>query len=792
MPSAPEAAAPPATGGDPALAILAAARVEDVASALAKALHESGHPGAAVAWSDGMTMGARPAAVLDDAIGAVLGDEAAPSADVVCFCDDGEASAYVVLPVGVPGPLTAAQARLTTLASRRLVELFRLRRLESSVDALAAAEKLQRALFAVAGLAEANAVLQERVRERERAQHLQETLYRIAALTSTDESSDDFYRHIHQAVGELLYADNFYIALLSADGTRLEFPYAVDTGGGPPNPRPLGRGLSEYVIRHGRTLLADTARVQALVDEGEVEPTHAFSSTATSWLGAPLFGRDDVTGVIAVQSYRDDVAYGPADAELLEFVAYQVASSLQRRAHDEELQRLNAELERRVEQRTRELSDEIRVREQVEAQLKHQVMHDPLTGLPNRLYLGDRLARAIAAHRRDPTRRFALMYLDIDRFKVFNDSLGHLAGDELLCEVARRLGECVREPDVVARLSGDEFAVLLENAPSQLAACRIARRIQASLQRPMTIGDRDLRVTASIGIARSEPRHDSIDAVLHDADIALYRAKAAGRQCFVLFDDSLQRDALDVLDLEQQLRAGLARGEFEVHFQPIVRLADATPVGHEALVRWRHPERGLLAPAEFLGVAEESGLIEAIDWATYRAACSALRTDPSGGYVTINLSTRHFRHDDFDRRLLALVAETGCDPRRLRIEVTEGTLLGDTEAVVRTLGRLRDAGVEAALDDFGTGYSSLGYVHRFPLRMLKIDRSFVTPLADAAPTRSAAIVGAVLTLTRALELEVVAEGVENDAQRAALLAMGCTFGQGWLFGKPAPWPAPGR
>src|SRR5688572_18438433 len=184
MPSAPEAAAPAATGGDPALAILAAARVEDVASALAKALHESGHPGAAVAWSDGMTMGARPAAVLDDAIGAVLGDEAAPSADVVCFCDDGEASAYVVLPVGVPGPLTAAQARLTTLAARRLVELFRLRRLESSVDALAAAEKLQRALFAVAGLAEANAVLQERVRERERAQHLQETLYRIAALTS--------------------------------------------------------------------------------------------------------------------------------------------------------------------------------------------------------------------------------------------------------------------------------------------------------------------------------------------------------------------------------------------------------------------------------------------------------------------------------------------------------------------------------------------------------------------------------------------------------------------------------
>lgn len=588
LPPGPESAATYAVDGDPALAILSAARVDDVAATLAGALRASGHPDAAIAWTDGVTLAAQPAAVLDHAVGAVLGDA---DANVLCFCDEDEAAAYVVLPRTDDGALTPAQSRLTGLAARRLIELFRLRRLASSVDALAAAEKLQRE---------------------------------------------------------------------------------------------------------------------------------------------------------------------------------------------------NAELEARVEQRTRELREEIRVREEVEAQLKHQVMHDPLTALPNRLYLRDRLARALAANRRDGERRFALMYLDVDRFKLFNDSLGHLAGDAVLCEVARRLADCVRDPDVVARLSGDEFAVLLENAPVPQTACKIAQRIQSALERPMRIAGRELQVTASIGIARGEPRHASVDDVLHDADLALYRAKASGRQCFVLFDESLQRDAMDVLALEQQLRTGLARGEFEAHFQPIVRLDDGTPVGDEALVRWRHPERGLLAPADFLGVAEESGLIEAIDWATYRAACTSLRDAPGDGFVTINLSPRHFRHDDFDARLLALVAETGCDPRRLRVEVTEGTLLGDTDNVVRLLGRLRDAGVDAAIDDFGTGYSSLGHVHRFPLRMLKIDRSFVAALGDPGDRRGTAIVGAILALARALELDVIAEGVETEAQRAALQAMGCAFGQGWLFGRPAP------
>ncbi|WP_460456897.1 bifunctional diguanylate cyclase/phosphodiesterase [Arenimonas alkanexedens] len=649
------------------------------------------------------------------------------------------------------------------------------------------AELEQRVTIRTRQLAEANEDLELRIAERERARHLQETLYRIARLTHSEEEDDSFYHQIHGAVAELINAENFYIALLSEDGAMLQFPYHRDQRDGIPTSRPVGRGLTEYVIDHGQALLTDETGVRQLVADGVLEHDLALGTPALCWLGVPLTDNERVMGAVVVQSYRSDLRYEHEDAELLKFVSYQIATSLQRRNHADSLRRLNSELESRVQSRTRELSEQIAVREQVEERLKHEVMHDPLTGLPNRVYLRDRIERAIAARRRDPGRSFALMYLDIDRFKLFNDSLGHLAGDEVLCEVARRLVQSVRDPDVVARLSGDEFAILIEDAHLPQTACKVAQRILNSLQQPMTIVGRELQASASIGIAVGADRHTNTDELLHDGDVALYRAKEAGRQRFVLFDESLHKDAMDVLEIEQKLRAGLANGEFIPYFQPIVRLADGAKVGYEALARWQHPERGVVGPGEFMAVAEDSGLIESLDWQIYRATCltgACLVRD--GGYLTINLSARHFQSDQFDVRLLALLSETGFDPRKLRIEVTEGTLLGDTAAVVRILERLRAGGVAVALDDFGTGYSSLGYVHRFPLDMIKIDRSFVSPLGEDVAERSSAIVGAVLALAKSLKLEVVAEGVETPAQRDALVAMGCTHGQGYWFGRPQP------
>ncbi len=643
-------------------------------------------------------------------------------------------------------------------------------------------------------LAQANVQLQEQIAERERAAHLQATLYRIAAMANSQESDDQFYRSVHAAVGELINAENFYIALVSADGHRLQFPYRVDTAGERGLTRPFSRGVSEYVIRQGRTLLLDTAGLHALVARGDVAPPADDRFTAVCWLGAPLLGPAGVMGVVVVQSYRANLHFDAQDADLLTFVSHQIATSVHRRLQAEALQTLNAELEERVHRRTQELRQQIAVREQVEEQLKHQVMHDPLTGLPNRVYLRDRLERALATQQRQASGGFALLYLDVDRFKLFNDNLGHLAGDEVLREVARRLLECVRVPDVAARLSGDEFAVLLEHCPQPATACQVAQRILAAMQPPVQVGGRELSISMSIGVAVGHARYQTIDEVLHDADVALYRAKAGGRQRFVLHEDSQQEAAMNVLEVEQELRRALQVGEFEPFFQPIVRLSDGTTVGYEALIRWQHPVRGLQGPGEFLPVAEQTGLIESIDWHLYELACRAgAPLVRAGGFLTLNVSPRHFVNADFDQALLALLDRTGFVPERLHIEVTESTLLGDPEAVAPILQRLQDAGVGTALDDFGTGYSSLGHVHRFPLSMIKIDRSFTRDLDRGNQPRSHAIIEAVLSLGRALQLDVVAEGVENEAHRQVLLAMGCVYAQGFFFGRPAPaahWLAP--
>ena len=375
----------------------------------------------------------------------------------------------------------------------------------------------------------------------------------------------------------------------------------------------------------------------------------------------------------------------------------------------------------------------------------------------------------------------------MDRFKLFNDSLGHQAGDAVLYELAQRLRECVRPTDVVGRLSGDEFAIIVDTGTKPHAVNHVAQRIQRAMQQPMHIAERELQVSVSIGIAIGDDSYRTIDEVLHDADVALYQAKAAGRQRYVFFNEEQENAAIQVLELEQQLRKALQRNEFVPFFQPIVELNSGQVVGYEALIRWQHPERGLLTPGAFLAVAEQTGLMEAIDWQMYRLACSAARPlIHSGRFLTMNVSPRHFQSPNFGQALLQLLQETDFNPCNLHVEVTETTLLGDPAAVAHILQQLKEAGIGSALDDFGTGYSSLGYVHRFPLAMVKIDRSFTSDLDNATQPRSAAIIAAVLGLGRALELDVVAEGIETEAQRQTLLDMGCHYGQGFYFGRPQP------
>ncbi|RUL78374.1 bifunctional diguanylate cyclase/phosphodiesterase [Dyella choica] len=635
-------------------------------------------------------------------------------------------------------------------------------------------------------LAEVNRGLRQEVRERHRAERLQEALFQVAQLATADIDENTFYERVHVVVGRLLDAKNFFIALLSDDRAKLEFPYYMDSGVRHQLSRPVGRGMSEYVLRRGQAWSGTGEDIRALTRSGEVVPHHIGEPSAC-WLGVPLKVDEAVIGLIAVQSYETHSAYGAPEQELLSFVALQIANSIYRRRSAAALHLANLRLEHRVEERTRELRAEIQRREQMQQQLHHQVMHDPLTGLPNRGYLRERLDRVLNRIQSDPNRRCALLYIDVDRFKVINDSLGHLAGDEFLKAVAVRLLTHVREPDMVARLSGDEFAILLEQIENIDTATIIADRVLQAVAMPLRISGKELEPSVSVGIACGDDSYLDADELIRDADMALYQAKELGRKRFAVFDEALAKGMVDVLAMESELRKALRQNEFEPYFQPICRLGDGKVVGYEALIRWNHPQRGLLRPLDFIKIAEDSGLIEAIDWRLFELSCRLLAQLGSVDlFITFNVSALHLRHADFDVRILKMLERTGLAPSRLVTEVTEGALLDNPESVRAVLDRLRSVGVGAALDDFGTGYSSLSYLHSLPLRMLKIDRAFVHELDKAGSSNSTTVVAAILALAHALNIQVIAEGIETQAQREALMSMGCEMGQGYLLGSPAP------
>ena len=639
-------------------------------------------------------------------------------------------------------------------------------------------------------LMQANLDLQAEVAERQRSQELQRALFRIAELSTTSETLERFYAEIHKVVGGLLYARNFYIAMLSADESMLEFSYSVDERDAIRRPRKVGKGLTEYVLRTGKPLLADRPRIAQLEASGKVR---SLGALAHCWLGVPLLRGDRVAGVIAVQSYSAEIGFSSRDQELLTFVAYHIGSGLARKQAQDKLVQAHAGLEQRVSERTRELAEanaelveQMGERMRAERKLTYQATHDALTGLPNRVQLLERRARARGCARGDANACFAVLFLDLDRFKLVNDSVGHAVGDELLVEAGRRIVGTVRGTDMVSRLGGDEYAILAENLDGPAMAEDLGRRVLAALGAPIWIAGRELFPTASIGIAMWHPRYDNGEEMLRDADAAMYRAKGEGRDRCTLFDEEMREEATRTLDLEADLRRAINSNAFEPHYQPIVRMSDAAVVGHEALLRWRHEQRGLLAPGAFLDVGEESGLIEQVDWLMYARVIADMARSDLHDYVAINVSPRHFRSPDFADRLLDLLATAGVEPARLRIEITEVALLDDAPRISQTLNLLREHGVLAQLDDFGTGFSALSYLHRFPIAALKIDRSFIADLNGDARAESVAVIRAIVALAGSLGIEIIAEGVETLAQRERLLELGCTYAQGFLYGRPEP------
>jgi diguanylate cyclase (GGDEF)-like protein len=423
-----------------------------------------------------------------------------------------------------------------------------------------------------------------------------------------------------------------------------------------------------------------------------------------------------------------------------------------------------------------------------EQHLQYEVTHDMLTGLPNRVLLADRLERATKRARKDPSYTFAVLFLDLDRFKNVNDSLGHDVGNLLLEEIGRRLEACIHPTDTVARVGGDEFVVLLEDIAGPENAVEIAERVQDKLRVPSKLYGHELFTTASIGIISSPTGYDTPEELLRDADTAMYRAKESGKARHAVFDDAMRVQAVSLLQLETDLRRPVEQGEFVVYYQPVISLVGGRVLGFEALVRWQHPQRGLVLPSRFIWLAEETGLIVPIGFFVLHEACRQAAQwrshfpDHKSLTMSVNLSAVQLAHPDLVDRTAEILEETGLDGPDLSLEITESAIMGDEAAATNTFSRLKDLGVRLHVDDFGTGHSSLEALHRYPVDALKIDRSFINRME--ANREKAKIAQVIVTLAHQLGMRVIAEGVETTKQLKRLREMDCDCGQGYLFSGP--------
>ncbi|MBE8996855.1 EAL domain-containing protein [Nostoc sp. LEGE 12447] len=476
-------------------------------------------------------------------------------------------------------------------------------------------------------------------------------------------------------------------------------------------------------------------------------------------------------------------------------VLVRVKNQLALRSARLEILKLNVELERRVTQRTEELEKalqklqkEINSRQKLQSKLLDIALHDSLTGLPNRVLFMRRLDNALNRAKQESSYQFAVLFLDCDRFKVVNDSLGHLVGDELLISIARRLQACLIPIDTLARLGGDEFGILLEKITDINIAIQVADRILKQLSLAFKLSRYEVFMNASIGISWGNKDYDRPEYLLRDADTAMYRAKAQGRAKYHVFNPAMHQEAIQLLELENDLRRAVERQEFLVYYQPIVSLITGKISGFEALVRWQHPTRGLVSPTEFIPVAEETGLINAINTWVLQSACHQLSiwqhqpVTPEPLTISVNLSARLFLQPNFVEQIDRIIYETKINPIYLELEITESVIMENTNAIKIIFQQLKQRSIKLVMDDFGTGYSSLSYLHSFPLNALKIDKSFVKRMQDNKENMG--LVPAMIGIANSMGMSAIAEGVETEEQLAQLRSLNCNFAQGFLFSEP--------
>jgi diguanylate cyclase (GGDEF)-like protein len=632
-----------------------------------------------------------------------------------------------------------------------------------------------------------NKALANEVKVRRKGEKIQKALFNIADLVNTADSIDDLFVGVHKSISELMYAENTFLATIAEDEVTLEFPYFVDKH----DDRPGLIKLDPNTPEHKRTT---TARIlnsgnSILLNQSESSEITQTGPYAISWLGVPLKDKSKTFGVLVVQSYDPKHIYTTQEQLVLETIAHQVSSAILRKKDSDALLQAHESLERRVKERTSVLERTIIKRRKIEKRLEYESLHDSLTELPNRKFLLEELTEVLKNKTTSQECDLALLFLDLDRFKIINDSLGHYVGDLFLVEVSKRLTRCMREHDVVVRLGGDEFCVLMHDVDSIQIAVRLAERVLRTLREPVEVEQHSLITSASIGVRIVKTGEDTADKVIGDADAAMYQAKHGGKDRYCLFDANIKETVSKRLKIEQDLRQAIGTQQISLFYQPIVDLFDNRVIGLEALIRWQHSELGFISPAEFIPIAEETGLIQELGESVVEMACQALNEfskvqELKHLYVNINISAMQILSRTLDDFIRKQINTYDVDTSKLNAEITESILVEDFNAAIQFVQELKSIGMKVLLDDFGTGYSSLSYLHQFPFDIIKLDQSFIQSTEEN--DKMVGLIESIVFLVASLGMKIVVEGVETKPQNAIAQNLNCHFGQGYLYAKPMP------
>ena len=592
----------------------------------------------------------------------------------------------------------------------------------------------------------------------EESKTLTENYLEISNLTYSTRSDKELYKQLHQLISKQVNTNSFFVVLYNKKQDRYSFPFIQDEEKGSrfdfsiPQER-ARKTLVAEVIQKQQAYLANFEDLKRHLKEDRlIDQQHV----PFSWLAVPFKISNSIIGAIALQSYDPKIRFSQKDKQLLNFLAQHISSAIERKFKDQKLQ--------------------------------YQALHDQVTGLANRTLFMDRIEHAFSLTLRQPQQRLAVLFIDLDDFKIINDKFGHQAGDKILKQSARRMQTQLRDSDTLARVGGDEFAILLESLDSTSKAIDIANRILQSMQEPIKIDNQPIKVTISIGIGIKDKSTKTAEDMLRNADHAMYHAKKLGKNGVQIYEASLHQAIMYERQVLQELKVAIEQNQLIFHYQPIIDLQTKTVTGFEALLRWQHPTKGIISPDKFIKIAEQNDLIKQIDSQLLKSVALQLqhwqKISDESLYISFNISAQRFVDSRLIQEIKEVLTKYNLHPGSLVVEVTEHVLMENIGKARHLFHQLKSLGIKISLDDFGTGYSSLSYLNQLPFDILKIDRSFVTNITQRQPDHP--IINMIVALARTMKIELVAEGVETLHQLETLTDMHCSYGQGYYFAKPLP------